>query len=89
MLINEFLLYAALAGAAVYGLSYWMTKKDKGLAGLITAVLAFIVVVFIFPGAGNAENLSDIFSNLTLLIQKGIYLVGWFAGAFAVSKLIP
>lgn len=88
-MLNEFVFYALIGGAAVFGISYWLVKKDKGIAWLITALLAFLVVVFIFPGPQTVSNLSDMFNNLALLFQKALYLIGWFAGAFAISKITP
>jgi hypothetical protein len=88
-MVIEYIFYAALGGAGVFAAAYFLTKKDKGLAWLVTIGVAALAVVFVFPGPQQASNLGHIAGNIILLIHKGLYLIGWGAGAFAVSWLWP
>jgi len=80
-LFNEFLLYAAITGAVLFGIACWLTK-DKNLSWVIS-----VIAVYFFPDPNSAKNLGNIANNITLPIQKGIYLVGWVAGISLVSLL--
>lgn len=83
-MLNEFLLYAALAGAVVYG-SVCFVLKDKTISWVVSVVAGLAVIYFFFPDPKSAKTIGDIANNLTLLIQKGIYLIGWGVGSFLVS----
>ena len=83
-MINEFILYALIAGAVLYGLA-WLIFKERAIAWVITVVIGLVVVLFVFPAPTPAKTLWDIAANVTLFIQKVVYAVGWGAGAFGIS----
>lgn len=85
-MLNEFVFYAVLLGAVIFGVT-WLLSKELGLAWLVTAVLGLSIIIFIFPSPINAKTLGDIATNLTLVIQKAVCTVGLAIGAFLLSLL--
>lgn len=85
-MFNEFVFYALLAGAIVFG-SICLFFKDSSIAWLGTVLIGFAVILFVFPGPVAAKTVGDVANNLTLAIQKFIYAVGWLAGAFVASLI--
>lgn len=89
MLLNEFVFYSLLGGAAVFLVAYFITKKDKGIAWIAAIAVAAVVVLFIFPGPVNAKTFGDLATNATVFIQKVIYLFAWFIGPVLLTKFLP
>lgn len=85
-MLNQFVMYAAISSAVVFG-GTWLVVKDRSIAWIISVLLGAAVIIFVFPAPTAAKTLGDIAGNLTLLIQKAIYGVVWFAVAYGVSLL--
>ena len=85
-MLNEFLLYAVIAGAVIYGVACLLTK-DKAISWVISIVAGLAVIYFFFPDPKSAKTIGDIANNFTLLIQKAVYLAGWGVGSFVVSLI--
>lgn len=83
-MLNEFLLYAVISGAVVYGVVCLITK-DKNVSWAISVFSGFSVVYFFFPEPQIAKTIADIADNFTLILQKAIYLLGWGVGSFVLS----
>lgn len=83
-MLNEFLLHAALAGAVVYGAAC-LVFKDKTISWIVSVLAGLAVTYFFFPDPKSAKTIGDIANNVTLLIQNGIYLIGWGVGSFLVN----
>lgn len=83
---NEFILYAAIAGAITTGVASLATK-NKGMSWIISVAVGIIVIMFFFPDPKAAKTIGDMAENLTLVIQKLIYAAGWLGGTCLVGLL--
>lgn len=83
-MLNEFVFYAALASAIVFGGS-WVIAKDRGIAWIISLLLGAGVILFVFPSPTAAKTLGDMAGNVTLFMQKAIYAAVWVAVAYGMS----
>ncbi|MFW9266500.1 hypothetical protein ACLK1G_04805 [Pseudomonas sp. NR3] len=88
-MLNDLMFYSFFFSAAVFAVTYYLTQKSKGLAWIVTIVVALVVVGFVFPSPQQAHDLSNIANNFTLLISKVIYLLCWGGAAVILHKLLP
>jgi hypothetical protein len=88
-MLKDLMFYSFLLSAAVFAGTYYLAKKDKGLAWIATIVVALIVVAFVFPSPEQARDVSVIVQNITLLVSKGVYLLCWGGAAVILHKLLP
>jgi hypothetical protein len=85
-MLNEFIFYAAISGAVSFGV-IWAFLKDVGLGSIISAVLGVICIVFVFPEPESAKDLAGLANNISLIIIKIIWGLGWGAGIFGASLI--
>lgn len=88
-MLKDLMFYSFILSAAIFAGTYYLTKKNKGLAWIVTIVVALVVVGFVFPSPQHAQDLSVIAENITLLISKGVYLLCWGGAAVILHKLLP
>lgn len=88
-MLTDFVFYSLLIGAAFFAGVYFLAKKDKGIAWIATVIVALLVVVFVFPSPEQAKTLSDILTNLSLVVSKAGYLLAWGSAAWLTSKALP
>jgi hypothetical protein len=84
LMLNEFVMYAALASAVVFGVT-WFVVKDRSIAWIVSVLLGAAIIIFVFPAPTAARTLFDVAGNMTLLIQKAIYAVVWVLVANGIS----
>lgn len=83
-MLNTQLLLAALCGAITAIILYFLTRKNKSMSWMMSAVVGILIVLFIFPDPQIAKNLADIFNNYSLAIQKIIWIAAWGGTAYIV-----
>ncbi|AZC67379.1 hypothetical protein [Pseudomonas chlororaphis] len=88
-MIQEFMFYSFLLGAALFFGTWLLAKKDKGIAWVVTAIVCFLVVAFVFPSPQQAPDLAGMANNITLLLSKVLYVVSWGAAAALLHKFLP
>ena len=80
--MNEFVLYAVLAGAISYGF-IWAISKDIALSYVSSTLAGIVCVLFFFPDPQVAKDLGDAAQNLALLLKKGLWILGWVVGTLS------
>ncbi|WP_454843791.1 hypothetical protein [Pseudomonas gorinensis] len=88
-MIKEFMFYSFLLGGALFFGTWLLARKDKGIAWIVTAIVGFLVVAFVFPGPQHARDLAGIADNISLFISKGLYVIAWGGAAALLHKFLP
>jgi hypothetical protein len=88
-MIKEFMFYSFLLGAALFFGTWLLAKKDKGIAWIVTAIVGFLVVAFVFPSPQPAPDISGLLGNFTLFLSKVAYVISWGGAAALLNKLLP
>ncbi|MEZ7208569.1 hypothetical protein [Pseudoalteromonas sp. DY56-GL79] len=91
-MLNEFVLYSFLLGALAQ-VVVWAISKDSAIGGIASFALGIIFVLFVFPEPESAKDLAGVADNLTLIIIKVLWGLGWLAGLvsafWCTKKLKP
>jgi len=58
-MLNEFIFYAALASAIMFGAT-WLVLKDRGVAWLVSVLVGIGVISFVFPSPAAARTIGDV-----------------------------
>lgn len=88
-MIQDFVFYSFLIGGALFFVTWLLAKKDKGIAWIVTAIVGFLVVAFVFPSPQPAQDVSGLIGNFTLLLTKAAYVASWGGAAAILSFFLP